>query len=194
MRDNTMRRNPILLLGDPRLRKVSAPSPDPHNPDIRKTADLISRTLASFRTKYGFGHGIAAPQVGIPQRIIAVRLGSRTVVLLNPEITWQSDETTILWDSCMCFPFLIVRVMRPASLTLTFSDLSGTKHTWEQVNPWLSALLAHEVDHLNGVLAIDHSIDKDSLVAREVYEANPAFYQEQVDQITVPFTPDDNWP
>jgi peptide deformylase len=174
----------ILPLGDPRLRFVSPPILDPVAPDTLKNAALLSRTLASFRSRYGFGHGIAAPQIGMLQRMIALRPGLGPEILLNPVITWQSEKTTVLWDSCMCFPFLVVRVRRPASITLTYTDLSGREHSWEELDPWLSALLAHEVDHLDGVLAVDHAIDRESLVSREAYEADPVFYQKKVDRIT----------
>jgi peptide deformylase len=176
----------ILPLGDPRLRCVSPPILNPVAPDTLKNAALLSRTFASFRSRYGFGHGIAAPQIGILQRMIALRPGLGPEVLLNPLITWQSEETTVLWDSCMCFPFLLVRVRRPASITLTYTDLSGREHSWEGLDPWLSALLAHEVDHLDGILAVDHAIDRESLVSREAYEADPVFYQQLADPVTEP--------
>jgi peptide deformylase len=85
----------ILVLGNPLLRETSAEISDFDDEDFkRETADLKD-TLEDFRRKKGFGRGIAAPQIGIPKRIIALNLGEGTFVLVNPEITWNKDENGI---------------------------------------------------------------------------------------------------
>ncbi|HNB25171.1 MAG TPA: peptide deformylase, partial [Candidatus Melainabacteria bacterium] len=107
--------------------------------------------------------GVAAPQLGIMRRMIALNLNGRQTTMLNPEITWKSPEEFSLWDDCMCFPDLLVRLKRNSSITVKFQDESGNICIWEKLDPARSELLQHEIDHLNGVLAIDRALDKDSI-------------------------------
>ncbi|HUR81654.1 MAG TPA: peptide deformylase, partial [Thermoanaerobaculia bacterium] len=104
----------ILLLGDPRLRERSH---EVTQFDASAFAELAS-ALDAFRKQHGFGRAISAPQIGIPQRFIAVNLGRGTFFVVNPVVTWRSGETFTMWDDCMSFPDLLVRVPRFRSLSL----------------------------------------------------------------------------
>ncbi len=109
----------------------------------------------------GFGRSVAAPQVGINRRILALNLGDPAgpFTMINPEITWHSDEHKkfTLWDDCLSLPWLMVRVARYESISVKWIDEAGKPQHWEKLNRALSELLQHEIDHLDGVLSTDRA-------------------------------------
>ena len=169
----------VLLLGDPRLRVRSA---EVERFDASAFREL-GQTLEAFRRRHGFGRAIAAPQIGIAQRFIAVNLGRGTFFVVNPEITWRSDETFTMWDDCMSFPDLLVRLERAKSLSLRYVDEHGEPREWQELDIASAELLQHEIDHLDGILAVDRARD---LVMRKEYERNRAYFDAQVDYAIVP--------
>jgi len=176
----------VLPLGDPRLRRRSAPVADPGAPAVRAEVARLKAALEEFRRERGFGRGIAAPQIGSPIQLVALNLGVGPLALLNPVLTWRSEETFTLWDDCMCFPDLLVRVRRHRSVSVSFLDEEGCPRTWERLGMAESELLQHEVDHLHGVLAVDLALDSRSLVLRAAYDADPAYFRAQVDYVISP--------
>lgn len=144
------------------------------------------RALEQFRAEYGFGRAIAAPQIGISKRIIAMNLGKGSFLLANAELSHKSTESFALWDDCMSFPWLMVRVRRHLHVDLAYRDEKGNRQSWDKVEQAVSELLQHEVDHLDGVLAIDRALDRDSIIARKVYEARREFFDRLVDYTIVP--------
>jgi peptide deformylase len=169
----------VLLLGDPRLRTRSAEVEDF---DPRAFAELAG-TLDAFRRQHGFGRAISAPQIGIAQRFIAVNLGRGTFFVVNPVITWRSDETFTMWDDCMSFPDLLVKLERVKSLSLQYVDEHGNAKEWQELDVASAELLQHELDHLDGVLAVDRAME---LVVRKEYDRNRAYFDAQVDYAIVP--------
>lgn len=169
----------VLLLGDPRLRVRST---EVDSFDARAFAEL-AETLDAFRRQHGFGRAISAPQIGIAQRFIAVNLGRGTFFVVNPVITWRSDETFTMWDDCMSFPDLLVRLERTKSLSLEYVDEHGTAKEWKELDPASAELLQHELDHLDGILAVDRALE---LVVRKEYERNRAYFDAQVNYTIVP--------
>jgi peptide deformylase len=169
----------VLLLGDPRLRVRSAEveSFDPH-----AFAELAA-TLDAFRRRHGFGRAISAPQIGIAQRFIALNLGRGTFFVVNPVVTWRSSETVTMWDDCMSFPDLLVKLERAKSLSLEYVDEHGSTKEWKELGLAEAELLQHELDHLDGVLAVDRSRE---LVVRKEYERNRAYFDAQVGYAIVP--------
>ena len=109
------------------------------------------------------------------------------MLLLDPELTWKSDETFTLWDDCMSFPSLLVRVRRHASVSIRFRDGAGRDRRWERVGRALSELLQHELDHLDGVLALDRAQPAtphlDAVIGRGAYDAAPETFRSQVDYV-----------
>ncbi len=136
-----------------------------------------------FREKYGFGRAISAPQIGIHRRLIAMDLGDGPRLIVNPDVTWTSDETFTMWDDCMSFPGLLVRLRRAASISLRFRDERGDTQEWEHVGQAVAELLQHEIDHLDGVLAIDRALDRESIVLREVFDAQRSHFAGLVDYV-----------
>lgn len=172
----------ILLLGDSRLRQRSA---EVERYDA-ESFGLLASTLETFRREHGFGRAISAPQIGIPLRFIAVNFGAGTFFIVNPVITWNSEETFTMWDDCMSFPDLLVRVRRAKSLSIEYADEHGAHHEWAEMDQAASELLQHEIDHLDGVLAIDRAIDRESLVLRSVYEAERERFEAMADYVITP--------
>jgi peptide deformylase len=175
----------VLLLGDSRLRTTSAPVAGIRDPAYIESKERLQRTLEEFRSRFGFGRAISAPQIGVPLRFIAIHL-DRPFVIANPVITWKSDETFTMWDDCMSFPWLMVRLRRHRSISLRYVDEEGLSREWNGLDPAASELLQHEIDHLDGVLAVDRALDRDSLVSRELYEADFAKFAAQVDYVIPP--------
>ena len=172
---------PVKLLGDPILREVSKSVNNFSNPEFFENAGTLHATLIEFRQKYGFGRGISAPQIGINQRFIALNLGTNPQLIVNPEITWTSQNRFTMWDDCMSFPNLLVRLERYQSISLSFQNEKGEYREWNNLDLAASELLQHEIDHLDGILAVDRALDKNSIVMREYFDENREVVNRQVD-------------
>ncbi|MBM3789379.1 MAG: peptide deformylase [Acidobacteria bacterium] len=176
----------ILLLGDPALRETSRPVDDFASPGFREDARRLVSALDQFRREHGFGRAIAAPQIGILRRMIAMNLGAGPFLLVNPEWIPKSDRRFTLWDDCMSFPWLMVRLERFPDIEAHFCDIDGKPQHWETVEPAVAELLQHEIDHLDGILAVDRALDKNAIIARELYMERREFFDRQVDYTIVP--------
>jgi len=157
----------ILQLGDPLLRAVSAPVATAAEADdvFRDLRD----TLHEFQRTHGFGRGISAVQIGEPKRLIYIELDGRAYLLRNPEYEGKSQEKFSLWDDCFSFPDLLVRLERAVTVRIRFRNAADEVEHLEATGAF-SELLQHEIDHLDGVLAIDRALDANSLCTREEYE------------------------
>jgi peptide deformylase len=149
-----MARRDILILPDKRLRQVSDPVKK-IDTGIRKLIDDM------FETMYGApGIGLAAIQVGTPKRVVTMDLAKKDepknpLVFINPEILWISEEKAIYEEGCLSIPEYYGDVERPAQVKVKYLDLEGKPREIE-ANGLLATCLQHEIDHLNGVLFIDH--------------------------------------
>lgn len=150
----------ILLLGDPRLYEVCTPIERKDIASVRSLVTDMASLIVAFRQKYGAGRAIAAPQVGVSKRLIVLNI-DQPVAIINPQLTHLSEDKIRLWDDCMSFPNLLVRLERHRSCQLQFKDLDWQDHTWN-LNGDLSELIQHEYDHLDGILAINHALDNRS--------------------------------
>ena len=162
----------VLQLGDPGLREVCQPVRDPAAPDIRALVKDLADTLAYWRKTTGYGRAIAAPQIGAPVRVIFLQLpGAEPWPLVNPEITLRSEEKIVVWDACLSFLSIFMKVERNREITVRYQDLRGE---WHEVHANeerdLSELLQHEIDHLDGILAVDRIADIRTLCTREEFE------------------------
>jgi peptide deformylase len=162
----------ILQLGDPGLREVAARVEDPATPEIRSLIADLADTLAYWRASTGYGRGIAAPQIAAAKRLIFVQLpGAEPWPLINPEITWRSAEKIVVWDACLSFLSIFMQVDRHREIVVRYQDLDGERkeiRAGEERN--LSELLQHEIDHLDGILAVDRITDMRTLCTREEFE------------------------
>ena len=145
---------PILIAGDARLRQRSAEVAGV-DADLLDEASRLIATLRDFKERSGFGRAISAVQVGVMKRMVAMNLGGGPFILLNPEITWRSDPTFLVWDDCLSVPDVIVRVRRHSSISINYRDDQFRPRRWNHLPPDLAELVQHEIDHLNGVLMTD---------------------------------------
>lgn len=151
----------LLLLGDPRLYETCEPVREEELPLVAGWVADLHAVMAEIRAKYRFGRGIAAPQLGIMKRLFYLNI-DRPMVIINPELSELSEQTDELWDDCMSFPNLLVRVRRHRSLTLTYRDEHWQRQTWAVTDWGTAELIQHEYDHLDGVLCTLRAIDSQS--------------------------------
>jgi peptide deformylase len=144
----------ILVLPDKQLRLVSKPV-ETVTASVRALAEDMLETMYDAP-----GIGLAAIQVGEPLRIVTVDLSKKDdekapQVFLNPEITWSSDEMKIHEEGCLSIPEYYEEVERPAQVRFKYLDLDG-KLQEVVADGIFATCIQHEIDHLNGVLFIDH--------------------------------------
>lgn len=150
---------PIIETPDPRLRTISTPV-DAIDDDLQRLIDDM------FETMYDApGIGLAAIQVGIPKRVLVIDLqepNSETgeavrnpMVFINPQIMEGSEEHSVYQEGCLSVPDQYAEVERPATIRASWMDRKGVIHE-EELNGLLATCLQHEMDHLEGVLFIDH--------------------------------------
>ena len=132
----------------------------------------LADTLAHWRVETGYGRGIAAPQIGVLRRVTLVKLpGSEPWPLINPEIVWRSEEKIVVWDACLSFLSIFMQVERHREIRVRYQNLAGqTLEVGAGSERDLSELLQHEIDHLDGILAIDRVTDVKTIVTREEFE------------------------
>jgi peptide deformylase len=163
---------PILQLGNPILRERCAPVADPTSRAARDLVRDLADTLAHWRSETGYGRGIAAPQVGDLQRVVFLQLpGEKPWPFFNPEIVRRSEDKIVVWDACLSFLSIFMQVERHRDITVRYQNFDGEVvevEASEKRN--LSELLQHEIDHLDGILAIDRVIDVKTIVTREEFE------------------------
>ena len=159
----------IRLLGDPVLRARCQPIANPRSPAVRVVADDLRDTLRDWQERHGNGRAIAAPQIGAPIRLVFVAENTKRWTLINPEIVDVGDQDFLVWDDCFSFPDLMVRVHRAYRVTVKYQDLAGRSHSLDAEGPF-AELLQHEIDHLDGVLAVDRATGLDPFCLREEWQ------------------------
>jgi peptide deformylase len=156
----------LLLLGDPRLYETSDPIEKSELPLVGAWVADLDNVMQEIRTKYNFGRAIAAPQLGIMKRLVYMNI-DHPVVFINPEFTYMSEDKFELWDDCMSFPNLFVKVKRHKKVTIKYINEKWQPQVWEMVDD-LSELLQHECDHLDGILSTMRAIDDKSFKWRNM--------------------------
>ena len=146
--------HPLVILPDNRLR-VRSERVGPITDAIRAlSADMLQTMYAAP------GIGLAAIQIGVPRRLVVIDLGKTEeerdpLVLVDPEITWTSDETRLNEEGCLSIPEYYEEVERPDRIRVRYRDLDD-REIERDADGILATCLQHEIDHLNGVLFIDH--------------------------------------
>jgi peptide deformylase len=144
----------IIILPDKQLRLVSKPVAKVTG-EVRKLADDMFETMYEAP-----GIGLAAIQIGVPQRLITMDLAKKESppdprVFINPEILWSSEEKSTYEEGCLSIPEYYEEVERPAKVRVRFTDLDGKVHE-EEAEGLFATCIQHEIDHLNGVLFVDY--------------------------------------
>lgn len=155
----------ILNLGNPKLYQVCAPLEKNELADLQPIIQDLHDTLTAFRKEQGYARAIAAPQIGVMKRLVYTLIDEEPKLYINPVLFQKSSEMMILWDDCMCFPDLLVKVKRHRSCKITYLDRQWNKKT-ELLEDELSELMQHECDHLYGILAVSRAIDGQSFAYR----------------------------
>jgi peptide deformylase len=162
---------PIRIIPDPVLRQQAQPVAEVDKRIARLLDDMLE---SMYKSK---GIGLAANQVGILERLMTVdiseeRDGSKALLMVNPEIIWHDPVATFTYnEGCLSIPEQYADVTRPKAIRLTYLDRHGAKQQLE-AEDLLSQCIQHEIDHLNGVLFIDHiSKIKRDMITRRVEKA-----------------------
>jgi peptide deformylase len=161
---------PILTAPDPRLQAVSV-DVQKVDAEIRKLVDDMAESMYAAD-----GIGLAAIQIGVAKRVLVIDLDQKEgkknpVAYINPKIIWASDETAVFEEGCLSVPEIWDDVERPARIKAEYLDRDGNKQLLE-ADGMLATCLQHEMDHLNGVLFIDHlSRLKKSMAIRKLTKA-----------------------
>lgn len=160
---------PIVKIPDPILRQISQPVKEITD-GVRQLLDDMAATMYDAP-----GIGLAAPQINISQRLVVVDCGKGDTAelykMVNPEIISLSENRTILEEGCLSIPDQTAEVERPAEVMVQYCDENGKAQTLA-ADGLLSACIQHEIDHLNGVLFIDHisRLKRDMIVRRVMKE------------------------
>jgi peptide deformylase len=164
---------PILVAPDPRL-KLKAASVAQVDDDTRTLmADMLDSMYAAP------GIGLAAPQVGVNRRIIVLDVAKdeanpQPLCMANPELVWVSDEDTLHEEGCLSVPEHYADVVRPARIRVRYLDRQNDIRQLE-ADGLLARVIQHEMDHLDGVLFIDHlSSLKRNMILRKLLKAKKA--------------------
>ncbi len=157
---------PLVILPDPLLRQVSTPV-ERVDDQLRRLADDMLETMYDAP-----GIGLAAIQIGEPIRMLVIDLAKddqpkEPHVFLNPEILAQGDGTNVHEEGCLSIPDYYAEVERPDAVTVRYLGLDSEQHEM-QAEGLMATCLQHEIDHLNGVLFIDHisRLKRDMVVRR----------------------------
>ena len=145
---------PILTAPDPRLKVIST-DVETVDAEIRKLVDDLTESMYAAE-----GIGLAAVQIGVAKRVIVIDLDQKEGkknprAFINPKILWASEETAVFEEGCLSVPEIWDDVERPARIKAEYLDRDGNKQLLE-ADGLLATCLQHEMDHLNGILFIDH--------------------------------------
>ena len=145
---------PLVLLPDPILRTTSK-EVERVDDDVRRLADDMLETMYDAP-----GIGLAAVQIGVPRRLLVIDCSKEEeekapMVFINPRIVDRSKERNVYEEGCLSIPDYYAEVERPAEVTVDYIDRDG-KERQVKADGLLATCLQHEIDHLNGVLFIDH--------------------------------------
>lgn len=139
----------ILTIGDKTLRKKAK--------RVSNVDDTIRNLCAAMvKTMYdNDGIGLAAPQVGILKRIIVIDIGDKPLILINPEISFKSEDVGKMEEGCLSVPGDFKEIDRPNTIMVRYRDTKGRYHL-DKYDGLTARIIQHEVDHLDGILMVDY--------------------------------------
>jgi peptide deformylase len=170
---------PIITAPDPRLKIIAKP--------VAKVDAQVRRLMDDMLdTMYGsIGIGLAAPQVGVAQRVIVIDVAregekAKPIRIANPEIIWRSPETTVANEGCLSLPVHYADVSRSAEIKLRYLDHENEIREMN-ADGLLATCVQHEIDHLDGVLFVDHiSALKRGMILRKLQKTKRSRVLERV--------------
>jgi len=149
-----MAKLPILIAPHPKLKKVAAPV-ESVDDRIRQLMDDMLETMYDAP-----GIGLAAPQVGVMERVVVIDVANNGETpqphkLVNPEVVWHGEELVDYEEGCLSLPEIFADITRPNEVRVRYRDENDTEQTLD-AEGMLATVIQHEIDHLNGVLFVDH--------------------------------------
>ena len=161
----------ILELGNPILRQVCKEVDIEKDNSLAALVEDLRDTVSHSRKSTGYGRAIAAPQIGVLKRAVYL-LAPREIILFNPVIIDKSDEQIVVWDACLSFLSIFMKVVRHRWIKVRYFDQWGNVQTLlADEKDDLAELLQHEIDHLDGILALDRVSDLKTICSRKEFEA-----------------------
>ncbi|WP_404423961.1 peptide deformylase [Thalassospira australica] len=157
----------ILIIPDPRLKQECEEVAEV-NDEIRELLDDMLETMYAAP-----GIGLAAPQIGVMKRLVVMDVSDdkekpQPLKLVNPEIIWESEDTSVYQEGCLSIPEQYADVERPAEVGLRYLDENGKEHEIE-ADGLLATCIQHELDHLDGILFTDYlSALKRNMILKKV--------------------------
>ena len=163
----------ILIVPDPRLKQECEEVAEV-NDEIRELLDDMLETMYAAP-----GIGLAAPQIGVMKRVVVMDVSDdkekpQPLKLVNPEIIWESEDTSVYQEGCLSIPEQYADVERPLEVGVRYLDENGTEHEIE-ADGLLATCIQHEIDHLDGVLFTDYlSALKRNMILKKVMKLQKA--------------------
>lgn len=172
----------LTLYPDPVLRKLADP--------IETFDEGLRRTVAAMfeRMRKSKGVGLAAPQVGLKQRVLVLNPTGEAqddLVLVNPTITSRSGTVTLYEEGCLSFPGIYAEIRRPDTCAVVAYDLDG-KRIEQSYSGFVSRIIQHEFDHLEGVLLVDRMSPADKVAHKSALEDLIAQYKRKAARTPTP--------
>ncbi len=159
----------VLMIGNPKLREKSSDVSD-FGVHLQQIIQDLKDTLTHLQKIKKIGRALAAPQIDYLKKVIFFGLPDTPLVMINPKITWKSEDKFWVWDSCFSFDVaFFVEILRHKKIKVEYLDDRGVLEV-KEFNNDLSELVQHEIDHLHGVLATDHLTDVKRIMLRQEWE------------------------
>jgi peptide deformylase len=159
----------ILLLGNLNLRKLSL-QVDFNRDNVDEIFRDLKDTLENFQNRKGLGRAIAAPQISYLKRMIYINDSKNEIKMVNPHILYCSREKIQVWDTCFSFKAeFYVKIKRFKKIKVQYLNENKEEKT-EIFEDSMSELIQHEIDHLNGILAVDHLENSRNIIMRDEFE------------------------
>jgi len=170
----------IYQIGEyPQLRKSSSDVPvDQITSDtMRQKFAYLKKCLLTYRKKTGYGRGIAAVQIGIPERFSVIFHKDELLMIVNPKITKYSEKKYRYPEMCMSASPVIAPTVRPAWIEFTYYDENGQEKFWDtkddtDIGKMMNRVLQHEIDHMEGIITIDKVSPRELIL-----QSDPKFYK-----------------
>lgn len=145
---------PIIHAPNKILSGVSREVTEINNPEILRLIEDMKDTVVASN-----GIGLAAPQIGVPLRVIVINFDIAPYAIINPEIKWSSAGTSALEEGCLSVPNFFTKIYRPKTVLVSGTDEKGAPFEIK-AKDMLAKIFQHEIDHINGILISDHNADK----------------------------------
>jgi len=161
----------VLMIGNPVLVEKSADVSFEDEPLLDQILADLGDTLTHLQDTKKIGRALSAPQLGYLKKVIYFQMKDKSFYMLNPEIIEKKLEMQVVWDSCYSFDVaFFIRIPRHEMIKVIYYDESGHPHS-EEFTGEMSELVQHEIDHLQGVLAVEHMAGtKGNIIMRAEWE------------------------